>query len=133
MNGQKELNKLLKSAEPELNEGEYVFCTVSENEEQPFQSILQFYEEEGSTLVIERKKADDAGIAYKNIFCWITLTVHSSLKAVGFTASFSSALAKQGIRCNVVAGYYHGHLFVPKEDAKKAIKVLSGLGDDQPD
>jgi hypothetical protein len=33
---------------------------------------------------------------------WITLTVHSSLEAVGLTAAFFNALSQEDISCNVV-------------------------------
>jgi uncharacterized protein len=57
----------------------------------------------------------------------ITLTVHSSLEAVGFTAAFSKALTEENISCNVVTGYFHDHIFVDKNDAEKAMEVLNRL------
>jgi hypothetical protein len=57
----------------------------------------------------------------------ISLTIHSSLAAVGLTAAIASALAEQGISANVVAAYFHDHLFVPWEQRLQAMAVLSAL------
>ena len=54
-------------------------------------------------------------------------TVHSDLNAVGLTAAFASALGGAGISCNVVAGAYHDHLFVPVERADDAMRALRSL------
>lgn len=57
----------------------------------------------------------------------ITMCIHSSLSAVGFTAAFSRALTDAGISCNVFAGYFHDHIFVPFAEKMKAMDVLLGL------
>jgi hypothetical protein len=58
---------------------------------------------------------------------WITLTVHSDLQAVGLTAAFAGVLGRAGIGCNVVAGAYHDHIFVPLELAQSAMTALKAL------
>ena len=69
--------------------------------------------------------ADRMQLEYSFVAKWITLTVHSSLEAVGLTAAFSKALAEENISCNVVAGYFHDHIFINKKDAQKALIVLN--------
>ena len=66
-------------------------------------------------------------LSYSLVCAWITLTVHSSLEAVGLTAAVSRALAEENISCNVVAAYYHDHLFVPVGDGERAMEVLLAL------
>lgn len=66
-------------------------------------------------------------LSYSYAAAWITLTIHSSLEALGLTSAFSNALAAEGISCNVVAAYYHDHIFVAKGDAERAIMVLERL------
>jgi hypothetical protein len=119
---------LIKSLQPSLHEGEYVFCKVDSLTAIDLNEIIcLFREKEGITLILSKNIAEKAGLAYSFIASWITFTVHSSLDSVGLTAAFSEALADKGISCNVVAGYHHDHLFVPKERAHEAMKVLNRL------
>jgi hypothetical protein len=60
-------------------------------------------------------------------FACITITINSSLEAVGLTAAMSAALASHGISANVVAAYHHDHIFVPADRADDAIKALKDL------
>jgi hypothetical protein len=128
MTGETALNTLLRSMSPELNDGDYVFCTVADASLLEGAEVLgSFREREGLTVIIERQQARDLGLNFEYVAAWITLTVHSSLAAVGLTAAFATALGSAGISCNVIAGYYHDHLFVAKDDAHKALAVLQLL------
>jgi hypothetical protein len=57
----------------------------------------------------------------------ISLTVHSSLAAVGLTAAVATALAREGISANVVAGSYHDYLLVPWDRRDAAMAALAEL------
>jgi hypothetical protein len=128
MKGEKDLQQILKTLKPELHEGDYVFCSIHDNKEIKFEDVVgTFREKEGLTLVLKKEKADELNLQYSYVASWITLTVHSSLEAVGLTAAFASALSKEGISCNVIAAFYHDHIFVAKDDAVKAMEVLNHL------
>jgi uncharacterized protein len=128
MTGETDLNILLKTMTPQLNEGEYVFCTTENMSIFQAQDIIGFFKEmEGYTIILSKEKADKLRLEYSIILSWISLTVHSSLEAVGLTAAFSGALAKANISCNVMAGYYHDHIFVAKKDAELAMAILINL------
>jgi uncharacterized protein len=128
MNGETNLETLIKSMTPKLNEGDYVFCTVAEPGKIDMDKVTCFFkEEEAFTIIIKKSLADEMELTYSYVAAWITLTVHSSLDAVGLTAAFSKALGDNNISCNVVAAYYHDHIFVNKQDAEKAMGVLNNL------
>ena len=119
---------LLQNLSPERNPGTYVFATVTDpagiERSLPVATIR---EPEGITLVVKQEVADGLGLAYTYRAAWITLRVHSDLAAVGLTAAVATALAEEGISCNVIAGYYHDHLFVEVERAERAMEVLGRL------
>ena len=128
MAGETALATLLRSMSPQLNDGEYVFCTLPDPRiPTGYEVIGSFREQEGLTVIVERQQAEQAGLAFDYVAAWITLNVHSALEAVGLTAAFASALGQAGISCNVIAGYYHDHLFVGRADAERSMQVLRQL------
>jgi Uncharacterized protein conserved in bacteria len=128
MSGEKNLEELLKNLEPKLNNGEYVYTKVSDFSKINPEDILMFFKEkEAITLISKREIADKLNLSYEYVCAWITLDIHSSLAAVGLTAAFSKALGEANISCNVVAGYYHDHIFVDIKDSDRAMNVLKDL------
>lgn len=128
MSGETNLNKLLRSLNPVLNPGEYVFCVAEDlHLLDPNDLVMTFREKEGITVILRKELANKLTLKYDFVASWITLEVHSSLAAVGLTARFSSVLAAEGISCNVVSGYYHDHIFISATDAPKALNLLKAL------
>jgi hypothetical protein len=130
MSGARELSVLLSTVEPELSETEMIFCTFPDfgiAERLHLRPVTVFLENEGLTLIIPKAVAEQHAIPFAATFRAITLNVHSSLEAVGLTAAVSGRLALHGISANVVAAYYHDHIFVPTADAERAVQVLRDL------
>lgn len=128
MGGITDLNELIGNMKPVLQPGNYVFCSVASNEHIHTKSMIGlFREREGTTVILQQQEADELGWTYDFVAAWITLEVHSNLHAVGLTAAFAGALAGAGLSCNVVAGFYHDHIFVPVAAAQKAMEVLVQL------
>jgi uncharacterized protein len=117
LSGETDLARLIATMEPVLHPNRYAFRLADAFDPQAFATIR---EDEGVTVVTLDPHGDWARI---------TLTVHSSLEAVGLTAAFARALADIGISANVIAGLHHDHIFVPwsrRDDAMTALRKLSG-------
>ena len=125
-----DLNVLLKNLNPVASSEDFVFTALPADK---LTSTLikaakgMFQEREGTTLILPLAEAEQAGLQFEGYYRCITCEVHSSLEAVGMTAAMSTALGKAGISANVVAAYYHDHIFVSAEKVDAAIKVLTSL------
>lgn len=124
------LNELLRTMTPYLNEGIYLFATVEPDTAIPLLEIISSIQEQGLSIVVSEQTAQKYQLNAQFRAAWITLTVHSDLAAVGLTAAFAAALGQAQISCNVVAGNYHDHIFVPYEQADLAMSVLKKLQQD---
>ena len=129
MPGEWDLAKLLQNMRPEMHEGVFVFCSIAAGKEIPatLRPVHIFREREGTTLVVRREEAESAGLSYQFASRQITLTVHSSLEAVGFLAAITGRLAAAGISVNPVSAFYHDHLFVPDDRADEALQHLRDM------
>lgn len=129
MPGETNLKRLLATMQPSLHEGEYVFCSTPQHASDgcALDPIGLFKEDEGLTLILQRSQAEAANLPYPAVFAMITLTVHSSLEAVGFLAAIATKLANHGISVNPVSAFYHDHLFVPVAQAEAAMALLREL------
>ena len=127
-----DLDVLLASLEPVLNPVQVAYVFIAQGQRCPFDLLRDevlgmFREAEGLTVIVELDLAVKSGLPIEMRAAWITLTVHSDLKAVGLTAAFAGALGAAGISCNVVAATFHDHIFVAQEDASQAMSALEKL------
>jgi len=130
MSGITDLTALLATLTPTLQPGEYVFGTVADAaiaDLLVLKPLGMFREQEGLTLIVGKAVAEARAIPFEAAFKCITLTVHSSLEAVGLTATVAQRLAEHDISANVVAAYYHDHIFVPATKASQALAALQAL------
>ena len=128
-----DLSAILATLNPELVPGEFVFCTLPGSAPAHalrLNPIGIFTEREGLTVILSRQSAEENGILFEVLLRQITLNAHSDLAAVGLTSAIAAALSDHDISANMVAGFYHDHVFVPAPDAERALMVLNALQSD---
>ena len=103
-----------------MHEERYAFDLLDVDAPLPTNVFALIHEGEGMTLVAPFPDGEWARIS---------LGVLSSLSAVGLSAAITGALAADGMPANIVAGYYHDHIFVPWERRHDAIDALAKLSE----
>jgi uncharacterized protein len=129
MTGETDLTTLLRSMRPILQPDSFVFVTIPLADELPggVQPLMVFREDEGWTCILSEDAARGAGLAGTFPCRMITLSIHSSLGAVGFLAAILPRLAAAGMGVNPVSAFHHDHLFVPADRADDAMRILEEL------
>lgn len=126
MVGEQDIGRLLAGLSPALCGRDWGYATVA-SMPAGLAVFATVSEDEGLTLIARMADLQAAGLAAQGPMARITLTIHSALEAVGLTAAVSSALAQERISANMVAGFYHDHIFLPAADADRAMTVLKAL------
>lgn len=126
--GHRNLDVLIASMQPMLQPETYVFLTLPGRRFPPdLTPVMTFQETEGTTLILDLDVAARHGIVGDSPSRMITLSVHSSLDAIGFLARVTVRLADEGISVNAVSAYFHDHLFVPEQRAEDAVAALLAM------
>jgi hypothetical protein len=128
--GETDLDAMLASLGVTRRPGVFTFVEVAELDADlvtAAEAVIR--EDESITLVLAVDAAQRVDLPVVVEMAWLSLTVNSSLEAVGLTAAFSRILGDEGISCNVLAGYHHDHLLVPVDRADEAIAVLTVSSD----
>jgi hypothetical protein len=134
MAGEADLSKLLSSLAPVLDAREFAFCSVKAEAAEALvpEAWATVREAEGMTLILEASEARARGLPVEATWALVTLSVQSSLGAVGLLAAVSAALAAAGISVNAISAYYHDHLLVPWGERRRALSVLQRLSEESP-
>ena len=130
MTGERNLKQILKSLSPIVLPDVFVYSTVPSDfamEWHKLTPLALIREAEGLTVILSQQVAQEQGWPFVGHYRCISLTVHSSLEAVGLTAAVSQALAEKHIPANMLAGYYHDHILVPVDSVDAAMAVLAEL------
>jgi hypothetical protein len=114
------LGLLLAEMRPVLHEEPYGFELLDPDAPLPDEVFALIREEEGMTLIAPFPDGEWARIS---------LTVHSSLSAVGLSAAIARAHADQSLPANIVAGFHHDHILVPWERRHEALQTLISLSE----
>jgi hypothetical protein len=125
---EKDLVKLCASLNPVMAQPVYVYCSfIDFSLPAGLTAFCTVREGEGLTAVVAGADAQRLRWPYTFESRLVTLSVHSSLEAVGFIAVISRTLAQAGISCNAIAGYYHDHVLIPVDRAEEAMSLLNEI------
>lgn len=132
MSGETNLSKLISTMRPILLNDRFVYVCIDYTNIDLIRSLQEdtpppmasFTEKEAYSFILTQEQADRWQVPYSGVYSCISLSVHSSLEAVGLTAAVSTALSEQNISANVVAAFYHDHIFVASQDAERAVQTL---------
>ncbi|WP_029623726.1 ACT domain-containing protein [Sphingomonas sp. PAMC 26617] len=126
----RERQAMLAGMKPVLKEGAYFFCTTNDGFIAAALlrcSLAIFREDEGVAIVLIEDDARQHGFDVSMPMRRIVLEVYSALDGVGLTAGVATALADDGIPCNMIAAYHHDNVFVPASMAERAIRILQDV------
>jgi uncharacterized protein len=118
---------MLAGMTPILADGVYHFCaTVDENLAKRLfgRALAAFREDEGFAFVLTDSDALENHFDRSLPMSRIVLQVFSALDGVGLTAGVATALADEGIPCNMIAAFHHDNVFVPVGDLNRSLAIL---------
>jgi hypothetical protein len=110
--------------------GRLFFCTANDATIAAallHRSLAAFRQDECVALVLAEDDARQQVFDLSMPMCRIVLEVLSALDGVGLSAGVATALADDGIPCNMIAAYHHDNVFAPESMAHRAINILKDV------
>ena len=128
MSGITDLQETLNSIKVICDEIEYGFVSLKDESIIDRNKVLATFQENGRLAVIAPLSyLNDIGVESEGPYAKLTIDIHTSLELVGLTAVTATKLAVHGISANVVAAFYHDHVFVQYNLKDKAQELLESL------
>jgi uncharacterized protein len=128
MPGLMDLSEVLRTLHVSCDEVRYGFASVTGAAISRSEKVLgTFLEDEGLTLIATEEYFKQEGIAHQGPFARLKIEVHTSLELVGLTGLLAAELAKREIPANLIAAYFHDHIFVPYDVRAKALEAIMEL------
>jgi hypothetical protein len=128
MSGITDLQETLNSIKVTCDDVEYGFASIENASTIDATKVLATFQENGRLAIIAPAKyLKNNDIDHEGPYAKLTIDIHTSLELVGLTAVMATTLAEHGISANVVAAFYHDHVFVQyalKDKAKELLKSL---------
>lgn len=128
MPGITDLSQTLQSMKVACDDIQYGFASIQDETLIARDRVLATFHENGRLAIIAPQDyLQDLQIEHEGPYARLTIDVHTSLELVGLTAVMATKLAEAGISANVVAAFYHDHVFVQYDLRDQATSILEGL------
>lgn len=123
-----ELKRIIEQSSFEVQDGIYVYAKVSSKPTSDHFMISQDKDE--ITVVTEEDKLGELDLIERNKdnYKLIALNVSVPFYSVGFLATVSSAIAKEGMNILIISTYSKDYIMVKQDKLEKSREVLLSLG-----
>lgn len=125
-----EIKNIIKASSFKVKQGTYIYAKVAENPAIEKEHFMVSRDEDEITVVTQEDNIGSLKILEKNkdSYTLIALNVSVPFYSVGFLATVSEAIAKEGMNILIVSTYSKDYIMVKKDCTDKAKSVLLGLG-----
>ena len=131
MSGLTDLHKTLQTLIVACDDIKYGFASISDESLIDRSKVLATFHENGRLAIIAPQTyLNNLDIECEGPYARLTIDIHTSLELVGLTAVMATKLAEHGISANVVAAFYHDHVFVQFDKRWRAKELLESLRND---
>ena len=125
-----DIKKIIKASNFEIMQGIYIYAKVAEVPDAVEKYFMVSCDHDEITVITEQENFGNLKVLERNKddYALIALNVSIPFYPVGFLATVSGAIAKEGMNILIVSTYSKDYIMVKKDCADKAESVLLKLG-----